>query len=96
VCLRLSRGAVGTTTLDVLKKAGNAAGLNPEGAEPIGQHDLRHTAAALALQSGANPAEVAELMRHSNPSVTMKAYARLTRDGRGAAYRKLLDAGFGV
>jgi integrase len=81
--------------LRALHLAGDAAGLNPDGAERIGLHDLRHSFVGLALAGGATPAEVAEAARHANPNVTMTLYAGLTKDGRGRAFAKLLDTGFG-
>jgi integrase len=81
--------------LRAVHRAGDAAGLNPEGAEKVGLHDLRHSLVGLALQNGATDAEAAELARHANPRVTMTLYAGLTKDGRGRAAAKLLDSGFG-
>jgi site-specific recombinase XerD len=46
-------------------------GLQPDGAQPVGPHDLRHSAAALAFESGASVVEVCELMRHANAGVTL-------------------------
>lgn len=45
-------------------------------------HDLRHTAATLALESGANLKEVQELLGHSDPSTTMKFYAGVTDEAK--------------
>ena len=81
--------------LRALHLAGDAAGLNPKGAERIGLHDLRHSFVALALAGSGTPAEVAEAARHANPNVTLTLYAGLTKDGRGRAFAKLLDTGFG-
>ena len=78
-----------------LHLAGDAARLNPEGAERVGLHDLRHSFVALALAGSRTPAEVAEAARHATPNVTMTLYAGLTKDGRGRAFMKLLDTGFG-
>ena len=81
--------------LRALHLAGDAAGLNPEGAERVGLHDLRHSFVALALSGSGTPAEVAEAARHANPNVTLTRYAGLTKDGRGRAFTKLLDSCFG-
>lgn len=83
--------------LRALKKAGDKAGLNG-GREPVGLHDLRHSFVALALANGANPSEAAQAARHANANVnvTLTMYAGLTEQGRGAAARKLLNAGFGA
>jgi integrase len=82
--------------LRAIHNAGDVAGLNPEGAEPVGLHDLRHSLVAAALERGASPSEVAELARHANPKVTMTLYAGLTKDARHRAVAKLSDSGFGT
>ena len=76
--------------------AGHAAGLNPEGIEPVGLHDLRHSLVAIAFENGATAPEVAELARHANPNVTLAIYAGLTSDGRQRATAKLAEGGFGI
>ena len=38
-------------------------------------HDLRHTAAGLMLQSGANPKTVSERLGHASAAFTMGVYA---------------------
>jgi integrase len=81
--------------LRAIHKAGDNAGLNPDGAERVGLHDLRHSLVALSLERGATVAEVAEIARHANPKVTMTLYAGLTKDGSGKAAAKLLESGFG-
>jgi integrase len=81
--------------LRALHLAGDAAGLDPEGAERVGLHDLRHSFVALALAGTGTPAEVAEAARHANPNVTVTLYAGLSKDGRSRAFTKLLDSGFG-
>jgi integrase len=50
--------------------AGDAAGLNGDGREPVGVHDLRHSFAAVALAAGLTLPEAAALTRHTNPRVT--------------------------
>jgi integrase len=82
--------------LRAIHKAGDALGLNPDGSEPVGLHDLRHSLVAAAIDRGATAAEVAELARHANPRVTMTLYAGLTKDGRDRAVGKLTGAGFGT
>jgi integrase len=82
-----------SSTYSALRRVADRVGLNPPGLPPIGQHDLRHSAGALALQHGASPAEVAEFLRHENAEITMSTYAGLNADGRGGALRKLIGAG---
>ncbi|BCI55707.1 site-specific integrase [Mycolicibacterium litorale] len=40
-------------------------------------HDLRHTAASLAISAGANVLAVSRMLGHENPQVTLKTYADL-------------------
>jgi integrase len=80
----------------LLQRVATEVGLNPPGLPPVSCHDLRHSCITLALESGATVAEAAELARHANPQTTIRMYAGLTKDGRGAAARKMLDAGFGA
>lgn len=68
----------------------------PDGAQPVTPHDLRHSAAAAAFQSGATVVEVCEFMRYADPAVTLRVYAGLTSEGRGGAVRKMLAAGIGA
>lgn len=43
-------------------------------------HDLRHTAASLAVSAGANVLVVAKMLGHADPSVTLSIYADLFPD----------------
>ncbi len=65
--------------------AGDNLGLNGEGAEPVGLHDLRHSFVAVAFERGLSAPEVAKLARHANPKVTLGMYAGLTDEGREKA-----------
>ncbi len=40
-------------------------------------HDLRHTTASLLMMSGANPAAVQRILRHSDPKITTEIYGHL-------------------
>ena len=80
--------------LRALQKAGDAAGLNGEGREPVGLHDLRHSFAAAALEQLSLP-EASALLRHANARVTAQVYAGLTDDARKQAAAKLAKSGFG-
>jgi integrase len=63
--------------LRAVQSAADAAGLNGEGREPVGCHDLRHSCAAFAFSLGMTPVEVARLLRHSDPAITLTIYAGL-------------------
>jgi integrase len=56
--------------LRAVRAAGDAAGLNGEGREPVGLHDLRHSFIAIALEHGVTLPEAATLARHANTRVT--------------------------
>jgi integrase len=63
--------------LRAVNAAGDRAGLNGEGREPVGCHDLRHSCAALAFSVGMTAVEVSQLLRHADPAVTLTVYAGL-------------------
>ncbi len=46
-------------------------------------HDLRHTAASLALAQGRNIKEVSELLGHADVAVTLSLYAHVSPDMQG-------------
>jgi integrase len=81
-------------TLRAVQRAADAAGLNPEGSEPLGLHDLRHSAAGLAFNTLALN-EVSRLLRHANARVTATVYAGLSDEAAAAIGAKLSSAGFG-
>ena len=63
-------------------------------------HDLRDAAATLAFQAGASVKEVANVLGHANPAITLRTYtgvldsmSEATDDRLGAAFR---DAKFTV
>jgi integrase len=72
--------------------AGDAAGLNGDGREPVGVHDLRHSFVAVALAHGMTLPETAALARHANPRVTAAVYAGLTAESRERLGVKLGEA----
>lgn len=53
----------------------------------VSPHDLRHTAATLALESGANLKEVQQLLGHADPATTMAFYTGVTEE----AQRRTVD-----
>jgi integrase len=53
-------------------------------------HELRHTAAALAIATGAHPLTIKERLAHSNIAVTMDLYAH-RYPNQDAALVELLD-----
>jgi integrase len=81
--------------LRAVHAACDVAGLNGDGRQPVGLHDLRHSFVALALASSVSLAEVAALARHANAKVTAAVYAGLADGGREVAAAKLVEAGFG-
>lgn len=48
----------------------------------VSPHDLRHTAATLALESGATLKQVQELLGHSDPGTTMAFYTGVTEEAQ--------------
>ena len=48
----------------------------------VSPHDLRHTAATLALESGATMKQVQELLGHADPSTTLTFYTGLTEEAQ--------------
>ena len=81
--------------LRALHNAGDAAGLNGDGVEPVGLHDLRHSFVAVALEAGATLAEAAVLARHANAKVTAQIYSGVSEDAKAKIATKLTSAGFG-
>lgn len=52
-------------------------------------YGLRHVAAGLMIQAGANPLLVARQLGHADPSITMRVYASLWEDGLDALAQSL-------
>jgi integrase len=76
--------------LPAVYAAGDAAGLNGDGRERVGVHDLRHSFVAVALAAGLTLPEAAAL--HANPRVTAAVYAGLTDAARANLGAKLASA----
>ncbi len=74
-----------------LRKAAKRAGIpDPDRIRP---YDLRHTFATLAIRSGANIRDVAALMRHRSPKLTLEVYAHEGEEEMRQAVRDLGIAG---
>jgi integrase len=80
--------------LRALHSARDKIGLNGDGAEPVGLHDLRHSFVAVGFDRGLTAPEIAALARHANAKVTLGIYAGLTDEGREKAAAKLTEGGF--
>ena len=63
--------------LRAVYRAGDDAGLNPDGAERIGCHDLRHSCAGLLFAAGMSAPTVAAVLRHADTRTTLTTYAGL-------------------
>lgn len=59
------------------------------GLEGLTPHDLRHTAASLAIQSGANVKAVQRMLGHSSAAMTLDVYADLFDDDLDAVADRL-------
>jgi integrase len=82
--------------LRAVYKAGDAAGLNGDGREPVGLHDLRHSFVALAFDAEVPLPQTSALARHANARVTAQVYAGVIEGGRERAAAKLVSAQFGA
>ena len=79
--------------LRAVYRAGDDAGLNPDGAEKIGCHDLRHSCAGLLFAAGKSAPIVAAVLRHADTRTTLTTYAGLVETNR-ADLRQDLDVAF--
>lgn len=55
----------------------------------ISPHDLRHTAASLALEGGANLKEVQQLLGHADPGTTMQFYTGISETAQKRTAEKI-------
>ncbi len=62
------------------QKAADEAGENPDLFPDITPHDLRHTAASLAVSAGANVKALQRMLGHASASMTLDRYADLFED----------------
>lgn len=83
--------------LRALQNAAVKAGLVNDDQEPVGLLDLRHSLAANSFALGLTDVEVARLLRHANPRVTLTVYADLVEDEASVRLgQKLTAEGFGA
>lgn len=66
-----------------------AAAISVPGLTP---HDLRHTAASLAVQAGANVKVVEQMLGHASAAMTLDVYAGLFGDDLDAVADRLHEA----
>jgi integrase len=62
------------------------------GVPPLTPHDLRHTAASLAVQAGANVKAVQRMLGHASAAMTLDVYAGLFGDDLDAVADRLDEA----
>jgi integrase len=79
---------------DVLDPAADRAGLNPEGAQKLSWHDLRHTAISHLIRAGIDPVRVSKFAGHAKVSITLDVYSHefeaQAGEGAGAALGAVL------
>ncbi len=87
-------GLVFTTSLGTLIHPRNVArdfhaAVRRTGARPIRLHDLRHTAATLALTAGANPKQVQEMLGHARVAITLDVYSHVSQQMHAETAEKI-------
>lgn len=65
--------------------------LTTAGLEPMTMHELRHTAASIAISAGANVLLVQRMLGHENPAMTLRTYADLFDEDMNQV-RDVIDA----
>lgn len=58
-----------------LTRAARRAGLNGGGVQPLGWHDLRHTAISRLIAAGLDVVQVQRQAGHAKPSITLDVYS---------------------
>ncbi len=79
--------------LRAVYRAGDDAGLNPDGVERVGCHDLRHSCAGLLFAASVSAPTVAAVLRHADTRTTLTTYAGIVETDR-ADLRRNLDVAF--
>lgn len=59
------------------------------GVRPIRLHDLRHTAATLALTGGAHPKQVQEMLGHARVAITLDVYSHVNEQMHAETAQKI-------
>lgn len=65
------------------------AAVERAGVPEIRLHDLRHTAATLALTAGAHPKQVQEMLGHARVAITLDVYSHVTEQMHDEAAEKI-------
>ena len=60
--------------------SGPRIGSDPDFPQSLTRHDLRHTAASLAVRAGANVKAVQRMLGHASAAMTLEVYADLFDD----------------
>ena len=63
--------------------------INKSGVKRIRIHDLRHSHASLLSNAGFQPIDVADMLGHSNASITLNIYSHFYDSKRTALAEKL-------
>ncbi|VEI03731.1 Integrase [Acidipropionibacterium jensenii] len=80
---------------DAVMREGNArrnwfdGAVEDAGIGKLTPHELRHTAASLAIRSGADPKVVQNMLGHASAAMTLDTYADLFDDGQDIATAKM-------
>jgi len=82
--------------LRALHIAGDRCGLNSDGRERVGLHDLRHSLISQVMAGTRDLDITATVARHANPGVTSTMYVGLTDARRAGIAQQLVDAGIGT